>query len=77
MLAVGGITQAEEAEAALAAGDADLVALGRQMLADPNWALNAARDLVPGGGWDHWPKPFGWWLERREAAGWRAARKDR
>ena len=73
VIAVGGITQAAEAEAVLAREDADLVALGREMLADPNWALHAAATLVEDGGWAHWPKPFGWWLERRA----RAAHRDK
>lgn len=70
VMAVGGITLADEAEAVVAAGDADLVAIGRQMLADPNWTLNAARALLPDSGWEQWPQPFGWWLRRRAAAAW-------
>ncbi|GLI20880.1 2,4-dienoyl-CoA reductase-like NADH-dependent reductase (Old Yellow Enzyme family) [Xanthobacter flavus] len=68
VIAVGGIADAAEAEAVLTREDADLVAIGRAMLADPNWALHAAATLVEDGGWAHWPKPFGWWLERRARA---------
>jgi 2,4-dienoyl-CoA reductase-like NADH-dependent reductase (Old Yellow Enzyme family) len=63
-LAVGGITDAEQADAIIAEGKADLVALGRQMLANPNWALNAADTLLDDDRWGQWPVPFGWWLER-------------
>jgi 2,4-dienoyl-CoA reductase-like NADH-dependent reductase (Old Yellow Enzyme family) len=73
VIAVGGITEAAEAEAALARGDADLVALGREMLANPNWALHAADVLLGAPGWDLWPKPFGWWLARRSRAASRSA----
>ena len=39
------IEQPEQAEAILAAGDADLVALAREMLYDPYWARHAAHVL--------------------------------
>ena len=41
-LAVGAITEADQANAILAAGRADLVALGRPHLLDPAWTLKAA-----------------------------------
>lgn len=44
-IAVGLITGAEEAEGIIARGDADLVALGRTALDDPNWPHHAARTL--------------------------------
>ena len=43
--AVGVITGAEQAEAILNAGKADLVFLARALLNDPHWALHAAREL--------------------------------
>lgn len=63
-IAVGGITDAEQADAIIAEGKADLVAVGRQMLANPNWALDAAGTLLDDDRWNRWPVPFGWWLER-------------
>jgi 2,4-dienoyl-CoA reductase-like NADH-dependent reductase (Old Yellow Enzyme family) len=68
-IAVGGITDAAQADAIVAKGKADLVAVGRQMLANPNWALDAAETLLTEGRWERWPVPFGWWLERRHRAG--------
>lgn len=65
-VAVGGITDAVQADAIVAEGKADLVAVGRQMLANPNWGLDAAEALLTSGHWERWPVPFGWWLERRE-----------
>jgi anthraniloyl-CoA monooxygenase len=41
-MAVGNITDADQVNAIIAAGRADLVALGRPHLADPNWTLHAA-----------------------------------
>lgn len=43
--AVGLITQAEEAEAILREGKADLVFMGRQLLRDPYFPLHAAKQL--------------------------------
>jgi 2,4-dienoyl-CoA reductase-like NADH-dependent reductase (Old Yellow Enzyme family) len=44
-IAVGLITRAEEAEAVVRDGSADLVALGRTMLANPRWPQQAALAL--------------------------------
>ena len=44
-MAVGAIIDPAQAEAILAEGSADLVALGRQMLAEPHWPYRAARAL--------------------------------
>ncbi|WP_052848994.1 NADH:flavin oxidoreductase/NADH oxidase [Streptomyces avicenniae] len=43
--AVGLITEPGQAEKILAAGEADAVLLGRQLLRDPYWPLRAAREL--------------------------------
>lgn len=64
-IAVGLICKPEQADAVIAAGDADLIALGREMLVDPNWAAQAALKLQQGAGWKEWPDQFRWWLERR------------
>lgn len=57
--AVGLITKASEAEHIIASGQADLVALARQALDDPNWPLHAMRELVDGDSYGHWPKQAG------------------
>lgn len=44
-IAVGLITQAKQAEAIIANGQADLVALGRAMLYNPRWPWHAAAEL--------------------------------
>ena len=43
MLALGRITDPAEADAIVAGGDAELVALGRALVADPAWPLKAAQ----------------------------------
>jgi 2,4-dienoyl-CoA reductase-like NADH-dependent reductase (Old Yellow Enzyme family) len=45
VIAVGLITEAEQAEAILQAGEADAVALARAMLYDPRWPWHAAAKL--------------------------------
>jgi 2,4-dienoyl-CoA reductase-like NADH-dependent reductase (Old Yellow Enzyme family) len=47
-VAVGLITRPEEAETIISNGDADLVALARAALDDPNWPLHARLALEPG-----------------------------
>ncbi len=44
-MAVGNITDADQVNAIVAAGRADLVALGRPHLADPAWTIHAAAQL--------------------------------
>lgn len=46
-MAVGRIVDAEQANAIIERGDADLVALARAALDDPNWALHAREKLSP------------------------------
>jgi 2,4-dienoyl-CoA reductase-like NADH-dependent reductase (Old Yellow Enzyme family) len=66
-MAVGLILDPEQAEAILQNGQADLIAIGRQALYDPNWPLHAERALLGDSAvFEHWPVQAGWWLERRE-----------
>ena len=44
-MAVGMITEAKQAEAIIAEGSADLVAMARGLLNDPFWAWRAADEL--------------------------------
>jgi 2,4-dienoyl-CoA reductase-like NADH-dependent reductase (Old Yellow Enzyme family) len=44
-MAVGAILEPRQAEAVLAAGDADLIAIGRQLIAEPHWLYRAALEL--------------------------------
>ena len=55
-IAVGNITEADQVNAIVAAGRADLCALARPHLIDPNWTLHAAAQL--GYTEQHWPKQY-------------------
>ena len=66
-MAVGLILTPRQAEEALAAGRADLIAIGREALYDPNWPLHAAQALGADAEMDRWPVQYGWWLSRRES----------
>jgi 2,4-dienoyl-CoA reductase-like NADH-dependent reductase (Old Yellow Enzyme family) len=65
-MAVGLILTPQQAEEVLAAGRADLVAIGREALFDPNWPLHAALALGVDPEFAQWPEQYGWWLTRRE-----------
>ena len=55
-MAVGNITEADQANSILMAGRADLVCLARPHLADPYWTLHAATALGDTG--TAWPLPY-------------------
>ena len=63
--AVGLIVDGAQAEAALQAGQADLIAIGRQALFDPFWPRHQAYQMGVNS-YDDWPTPYGWWLTLRE-----------
>jgi 2,4-dienoyl-CoA reductase-like NADH-dependent reductase (Old Yellow Enzyme family) len=65
-MAVGLILDAHQAEAILQAGQADLIAIGRQALFDPNWALHAELALGVENDFASWPMQSGWWLDKRQ-----------
>ncbi len=64
--AVGLITDPFQAEEILQTGCADLIAIARQALYDPFWPRHAAHALGVDPNYETWPRPYGWWLERRD-----------
>jgi 2,4-dienoyl-CoA reductase-like NADH-dependent reductase (Old Yellow Enzyme family) len=68
-MAVGVILDGPQAEAILQAGQADLIAIGREALMDPHWGLHAAQALGVDPDWDKWPPSYGWWLQLRDEIG--------
>jgi len=64
-MAVGLIVHGEQAEAVLREGSADLVALGREFLHNPNWPLDAAQKMGVDGAFGLVPPRVGYWLEKR------------
>jgi 2,4-dienoyl-CoA reductase-like NADH-dependent reductase (Old Yellow Enzyme family) len=65
-MAVGLILTPQLAADVIDSGDADLVAIAREALDNPNWPLNALRTLGLDAHYEHWPKQAGWWLNVRE-----------
>ena len=55
-IAVGNVTEADQVNGIIAAGRADLVAIGRPHLSDPHWTLHAAATLGYAG--MPWPKQY-------------------
>jgi 2,4-dienoyl-CoA reductase-like NADH-dependent reductase (Old Yellow Enzyme family) len=66
--AVGLITRAEDAERILEDGQADLIALARQALDDPNWPLHAMRDLLASDTYGNWPLQAGYAVRNKDRA---------
>ncbi|MBD0417355.1 NADH:flavin oxidoreductase/NADH oxidase [Oryzicola mucosus] len=61
---VGLIVEGRQAEAILQAGEADIIAIGREFQDDPNWAHHAQAE-IEGAAFDAWPQESGWWLDKR------------
>ena len=64
-MAVGLITEAEQANEIIAGGRADLVAMGRQMMHQSNFAYHAAEKLGHPDPCSQLPDPYAFWLRRR------------
>ena len=60
-MAVGMITSSVQAEQIIRSENADLIALGRELLRNPYWSLEAARQLATVG---YWPEQY--WRARDE-----------
>jgi 2,4-dienoyl-CoA reductase-like NADH-dependent reductase (Old Yellow Enzyme family) len=67
-IAVGLITTPSYADSVIAEGRADLVAIGREALHNPHWALHAAEALGADPDYALWPPGWGWWLDKRARA---------
>jgi 2,4-dienoyl-CoA reductase-like NADH-dependent reductase (Old Yellow Enzyme family) len=74
-MSVGLIVEPRQAAAILENGQADLIAIGREALFNPNWPFHAEYVLADGNEevFKDWPQQYGWWLQRREP-GLRAAK---
>jgi 2,4-dienoyl-CoA reductase-like NADH-dependent reductase (Old Yellow Enzyme family) len=67
-MAVGLIVHADQAERILQQGRADLIALARELLFNPNWPLDAALKLGYSDAYDLMPSPYSFWLAKRAQA---------
>jgi 2,4-dienoyl-CoA reductase-like NADH-dependent reductase (Old Yellow Enzyme family) len=64
-MAVGMIVHSDHAEEIVREGSADLVALGREMLHNPHWPIDAAQKLGVDAPFEGIPKPYAYFLEKR------------
>ena len=64
--AVGLITEAAHAEDILQRGQADFIAMARELMYNPNWPVHAAKQLGISDYLDLLPDEYAWWLKRRE-----------
>lgn len=65
-MVVGLVLDADVAEELVASGAADLVAVGREALYNPQWPHHMAHTLGADPDFVEWPEQYGWWLARRE-----------
>jgi 2,4-dienoyl-CoA reductase-like NADH-dependent reductase (Old Yellow Enzyme family) len=64
-MAVGHIVHADQAEAILQQGRADLIALAREIMYNPNWPMDAAQKLGADPDFKAVPPPYAYWLAKR------------
>jgi len=67
-MAVGLILDGPQAEALLDEDCCDLIAIGREALANPQWGHDAAKTLGVDPSYALWPEQSGWWLDKRARA---------
>lgn len=65
-MAVGLLWDAAECDRIIGTQKADMIALARELLEDPNWPLHAANELGLNDNHELWPEEFGWWLMKRK-----------
>lgn len=68
-MAVGHIVHADQAEAILQSGRADLVALAREIMYNPHWPMDAAQKLGADPDFALVPPPLRYWLNKRAKSG--------
>lgn len=67
-MAVGLIVHADQAERILQRRQADLVALAREILYNPNWPMDAAQKLGIDRRFELVPPPYSYWLSKRASS---------
>lgn len=65
-MAVGFLWDAAVCDQIITTGQADMIALARELLDDPNWPLHAAAELGMDKNHAMWPVESGWWLMKRD-----------
>lgn len=64
-MAVGVIIDPQQANSIIEDGQADIVALGRELMYNPFWALHAAQALGADADAKRWPDQYGWAIQGR------------
>ncbi|RYZ13222.1 MAG: NADH:flavin oxidoreductase/NADH oxidase [Comamonadaceae bacterium] len=64
-MAVGLIIHGDQAERILQDGQADLIGVGREILNNPNWPMDAAEKMGLESAFSEVPAQFGYWLAKR------------
>ena len=67
-MAVGLIVHADQAETILQRGQADLIAIAREVLYNPNWPMDAAQKLGVDKQFASVPPPQAYWLSKRASS---------
>ncbi|MCL4151775.1 UNVERIFIED_CONTAM: hypothetical protein GTU68_041676 [Idotea baltica] len=65
-MAVGVIIDPHQAEDIISQGQADIVALGREIMYNPFWPLHAAQALEADPEFNLWPPQYKWAVDRRQ-----------
>lgn len=65
-MAVGFLWNAEKCAEIIETDQADMIAMARELLSDPNWPLHAAHELNADENHALWPIEAGWWLMKRD-----------
>ena len=68
-MAVGRIVDPQQAEDIVVEGRADLIAIGRELMHNPFWALHAAEALDQPDAFALWPDQYRWAIVRRAELG--------
>ena len=64
-MAVGLIVHADQAEEILKKQKADLIAIAREAMHNPNWPIDAAQKLGVSSSYSLMPSPYEYWLDKR------------
>lgn len=65
-MAVGFIWEARVANTVIESGQADLIAIGKELLNNPYWTLQAAKEIAADESYSLLDPAIGWWLNKRE-----------
>lgn len=65
-MAVGFLWDVEACEEIILSGKADMIALARELLDDPQWPLRMAAKMDADDNHSLWPIESGWWLMKRD-----------